>query len=336
MIAKTFGIAKTFSSYGRVGFLVGGLGRVVLVAAFPGCLSCYAVYGDAAGGGVVAEPGQGFDAGGGGAGGDAVLLQDRGDAADGEADVGLVGAEQLAEQPVGHAQALVAGGGGHEALEGKFSLGAAAGLASGGAAGQVQPLLAGRGERDGDGAQQGGEVRDAGERGQLLQDRAGRGPCGRLRLRPGGGGPDRGVPLAVERVAVQDAVLEVPHPLDADLEPVGGVRVVEDGGALQALVGGGRGDPGDGVLGGHQGPAAPGSGDVAEQPVLDLVPLRRPGREVADRDLQARLRREERELVLPRVVPAVIGAAGVAGEQQPPRPAIAGGALGPPPRPAAD
>jgi hypothetical protein len=73
----------------------------------------------------------------------------------------------------------------------------------------------------------------------------------------------------VEGAAVQDAVFEVFHPMIADFHPVGVFRVVEDGGALQALGGDGGGDPGHGVLPGHQGPGVPGPGDMAEQPVLE-------------------------------------------------------------------
>jgi hypothetical protein len=58
----------------------------------------------------------------------------------------------------------------------------------------------------------------------------------------------------VEGAAVQDALFQVPHPLVADLGSLRVVRLVEDGGALKALVGGGRGDAGDGVLAGREGP----------------------------------------------------------------------------------
>jgi hypothetical protein len=131
-------------------------------------------------------------------GGDAVRLEDRGDAADGEADGGLVGAEQFAEQPVGHAEAVVAGGGGDDGLEGELPGGAAAVLGAGGAAGQVQPVVAGGVPGRGDGGEQGAEVGDAGQGGQSFQVRAG---C-RCWLRfCRGGEPDRVVPLAVEGIA---------------------------------------------------------------------------------------------------------------------------------------
>src|SRR5580693_8327382 len=97
------------------------------------------VKGDAGGGGVLAELGEGGDAGAGRVGDDAVLFQDRGDAAGGEADGGLVGAEQLFQQPAGHAEPGAAGGGGHDGLAGEPGGTAAAGFAAVVAAVQVQP-----------------------------------------------------------------------------------------------------------------------------------------------------------------------------------------------------
>ena len=63
--------------------------------------------------GVLAQLGEGGDTGAAAVPGDAVLGQERGDAAGGQADGGFVDAEDLAEQPVGHAQPQVADGGGH-------------------------------------------------------------------------------------------------------------------------------------------------------------------------------------------------------------------------------
>ena len=113
--------------------------------------------------------------------------QERGDAAGGEADGGFVDAEDLAEQPVGHAQPQVAGGGGHDGLEREPCGAAAAGLAAAAAAVQVQPLLAGRGERDGHRGEQGGQVGDAGQGGEGGQAGAGIGRRGRVRFRAGRG-----------------------------------------------------------------------------------------------------------------------------------------------------
>ena len=104
------------------------------------------------------------------------------------------------QQPPWHAQPQAAGGGGDDGLVGQRLLAAAAVPAARQAAGQVQALLAGGGERDGEGAQQGGQVADAGQRGQPFQVRARARARARLRLRGGaGGGRDGVVPLAVER-----------------------------------------------------------------------------------------------------------------------------------------
>ena len=66
--------------------------------------------------------------------------------------------------------------------------------------------------------------------------------------------------------------------------------------------------------------------------MLDLVPLRGPGREVADRDLQPRLLRELRELLLPGPVPGAVRRARVAGDQQPRRAGVGAPADEVPPR----
>ncbi len=177
-------------------------------------------------------------------------------------------------------------------------------------------------ERDLEGFGQGGHVLGghAGE-GGMVEDVPGdaAGPF-RLGLRFGGGpgpGEEGVVPLAVELAAFDDAVLEVLHAGVADLDLAGVPGIVADGVAFQALGGDGGGDPGDGVVDGHQGPRGPGSRDVAEQAVLDLVPLAGAGREVADLDDQAGLLCQDGELVFPQPVPPVVGAAGVAGDQQP-------------------
>ena len=149
------------------------------------------------------------------------------------------------------------------------------------AAGVVALLAAGAG-RDVQGCGQGVQVAGvhAGQRG-VVQDGLGA-AAGTLRFRlwfrgGSGSGQDGVVPLAADGAAVQDAVLEVPHPRVADLPALGISGVIQDGGALQALAGDGRGDAGHGVFGRHQGAGVPGAGDVAEQPVLDLVPLGRAG-----------------------------------------------------------
>jgi hypothetical protein len=92
------------------------------------------------------------------------------------------------------------------------------------------------------------------------------------------------VPVAVEAVPGngQSGDLVV-----GDLD-AGGVGVgVEFGVDGQAGLGGGRRDAFDDDFMAGQGPAAPVHGDVGEQPVLDPVPLRCAGRQVADGDRQS-------------------------------------------------
>ena len=80
-----------------------------------------------------------------------------------------------------------------------------------------------------------------------------------------------------------------------------------------------------------QRPSPPVHGDVAEQPVLDLVPLRRAGREVADRDHQPGLRREGGQLAFPHPVAVAVGSARIRGDQQAGRARVVVPATGPPP-----
>ena len=87
----------------------------------------------------------------------------------------------------------VAGGGGHDGLEGQPPGGAAAGLAAAAAAVQVQPLLAGGLPGHRDGLQQGAQVADAGQCGQSFQVRAG---CA-----AGGSGPGSGSGPGAGRMA---------------------------------------------------------------------------------------------------------------------------------------
>src|SRR6266581_6221765 len=113
-------------------------------------------------------------------------------------------------------------------------------------------------------------------------------------------------------------VLDVFDLLVADLDTGGAGVAVQHGGDGQPGPGGDRGDGGqDDVVAGQRA-AAPGEGDLGEQPVLDLVPLGGAGREVAAGDLQARLGRELREPGLPGPVAPAVVPAGVAGNQQPP------------------
>jgi hypothetical protein len=232
---------------------------------------------------VLGELGEGADGGAAGAGGDAVACEDGGGLAGGLADAGGAGAEEPGEEGVADAGGVVGGGGGDDGVERDEERALRAGRpAAGAAAAEVQALLAGGLQGDGDLAEQGGQVGDAGQGGERGRHRGIRAGGLRLWLRSGPGSRrDRVVPLAVEGIPADDAVFQVPDALAADLHPVGVVAVVEDGGALQALSGDGGGDAGDGVLPGRQGPGAPGAGDVAEQPVLYLVPLAGAGREVS-------------------------------------------------------
>jgi hypothetical protein len=69
-----------------------------------------------------------------------------------------------------------------------------------------------------------------------------------------------------------------------DLDLVGVVALIELRVDLEPGAGGGRGDQVDDRLERDEWAPAPVLGDEAEQAVLDLVPLRGAGREVADRD----------------------------------------------------
>ena len=124
------------------------------------------------------------------------------------------------------------------------------------------------------------------------------------------------VPVAVPVVAGQRQRV---HLRVADLDPgvVGaGVQV-----GAHPQPGAGR-SAGDGLhddLVAAQQPAAPVHRDVGEQPVLDLVPLRRgPGREMADGDLQPGFHGQRCQLGLPRPGAVAVGAARIRGDQQPP------------------
>jgi hypothetical protein len=238
----------------------------------------------------------------------------------------------LAQAPgdhvVGEVDPAAGGGPAGDGLDAAASAAGVSGLLAAGAEGDFQ--------RGSQGVQVAGV--QAGERGMVQQ--AGGAAAGWLRWRGGdrvgggrGDGPDGVVPFAVHGVPVQDAVAEIGHPLVADLGPGGVGRVVQDGGDLQAGVGGGRGDAGHRVLLGHQRPGPPGAGDVAEQPVLDLVPLAGAGREVAHPDLQPGMSGPDGQLVFPQPAGTAVGPAGVAGDQQPLRARVAGRAVGLPPLP---
>src|SRR4051812_12535442 len=122
------------------------------------------------------------------------------------------------------------------------------------------------------------------------------------------------VPVAVPVVAAYGECVVLPV-TDLDLGRVGvGVQFGVD---AQSGAGGGGGDALHDDLVAGQWPAAPVHGDVGEQPVLDFVPFRGAGREVADGDLQAGFQGQGGEFGLPGAGTVTVGAAGVGGDEQP-------------------
>jgi hypothetical protein len=89
-----------------------------------------------------------------------------------------------------------------------------------------------------------------------------------------------------------------------------------------------RGD--DDFVAGQWSPA-PAVGDLGEEPVLDLVPLRSARRQVAHGDLQAGLERELGQAHLPQPVAVCVAPAGVGGDQQAAGARILARPLSPPP-----
>jgi len=85
----------------------------------------------------------------------------------------------------------------------------------------------------------------------------------------------------------------------------------------ESAAGGGRCDEINDDVMTDEGPPSPVHRDMAEEPVLNAIPLRRAGREVTDRDRQARPFRQGAELSLPQPGAVAVGAPGVGGDQQP-------------------
>ena len=83
---------------------------------------------------------------------------------------------------------------------------------------------------------------------------------------------------------------------------------------LQAGAGGGRADQADDRLQRHQRLAAPVHRDEGERAVLDSVPFRAAGREVADADLKTAVVGEFLQLDLPQLRAVAVGAAAVGGD----------------------
>src|SRR3990172_9211334 len=110
---------------------------------------------------------------------------------------------------------------------------------------------------------------------------------------------------------IQRLHLRVAHP-----EP-GRVRTgIELAADTQAGASGGGGDEVDHGLVGDERLAPPVLRDGAEEAVLDLVPLARAGREVADRDLDTDLVSEPLELELPEPQAGAVASTRVGGGEQ--------------------
>jgi len=122
------------------------------------------------------------------------------------------------------------------------------------------------------------------------------------------------VPLAVEIMGTQSDSL---HLLLRDLDLGRVAPCIQTGLDLQARRRRRRGDQLDNDLVAHQRPTTPVHRDVREQPMLDLVPLTRARREVADGNLQARLVGEPLQFHLPEfgdTIPNCLGELGEIGE----------------------
>ena len=91
---------------------------------------------------------------------------------------------------------------------------------------------------------------------------------------------------------------------------------VEFGSNLQSSLGDHAGDQVDDDVVTDQGLALPVLGDMAEHPMLDLVPFAGPRREVADVDGQAQLARQVLQRDFPEPAAAAVAAAAIGGDQQ--------------------
>src|SRR5580658_1867052 len=124
---------------------------------------------------------------------------------------------------------------------------------------------------------------------------------------------DRVVPVAVEAMRLDvDAGELLVRDLDGLLIEVS----VDRGLDAEPGLGPGTSDQADDGLDTLQRTATPILGDVAEHPVLDLVPLARTGWVVRDRHVETRLVREALEFQFPQPRAVAVAAASVCGEQQ--------------------
>src|SRR5450755_1881980 len=124
---------------------------------------------------------------------------------------------------------------------------------------------------------------------------------------------DRVIPVRMELIAGD---VDGGQLCRGDFDPflvVAGVQARVD---LQAGAGRGRADQVDDHLQALKRPSAPVEADVAEHAMLDFVPLRRPGREMADADRDRELVAELLQFGLPQVGAAGVAAAAVSSDRQ--------------------
>ena len=121
------------------------------------------------------------------------------------------------------------------------------------------------------------------------------------------------VPFTLERVAVD---VECSKLIVGDFTALGILALIQPGMDLQSLCCVSGTDQIDNDLVSLQGDALPVAGDVAEQPMFDLVPFARARREMADLHDQARAIGKALQFRLPKSVSMTIAAPTVSGNQQ--------------------
>src|SRR5512135_298206 len=122
------------------------------------------------------------------------------------------------------------------------------------------------------------------------------------------------IPLPMECVSSQ---VDLPHLFLRDLDPRGIDTLIKFACDLQTRLGRRRCNQIDDRLVTDQRLASPVLADEREEPMLDLVPLARPWRQVTHRDLQARLIRQPLQSHLPKVHPRTVAPSTIGGDQQP-------------------
>src|SRR5215217_2540895 len=146
----------------------------------------------------------------------------------------------------------------------------------------------------------------------------------------GGGGMNRVVPVAVEPMPFEAhrGELRVGHGHAFGVQPAIQLRSNAESRPTPR-----RADETDDRRQVHQRGAPPVHRDVGEQPVLDLVPLARAGREVTDRDGEAGAIRQALQLPLPEPQACPVAPARIRGDQQRTDAAIGGSPHHAPPSP---